>query len=171
VATAAAAQLVNENLLVAVPDGYKIDYGDKKNTMIINEMVPVTESIKNWSEMVTVQIFLGMKDVTPEEFKGRMEGLWRSACPQAESHPVASGDENGYAAAVWLMSCPLNPTTGKPEMTWFKAIQGKDSFYLVQKAFKFAPSKEQVVEWTGYLKQVSVCDSRLPERPCPAVKQ
>ena len=38
---------------------------------------------------------------------------------------------------MWRMTCPLNRQTAKPEMTWFKAISGTDSFYVVQKAFKF----------------------------------
>ena len=46
-------------------------------------------------------------------------------------------------------------------------MQGNDSFYVVQKAFKFTPNKEQIVRWVEYLKAVRVCDfasrrSRLP---------
>jgi hypothetical protein len=67
---------------------------------------------------------------------------------------------------VWLQNCPLNKATGKPEITWFKAIQGNDSFYIVQVAFKAWPSKEQITQWMGYLKDVAVCDTRLPDRPC-----
>ncbi len=52
-------------------------------------------------------------------------------------------------------------------MTWFKAIAGNDSFYVVQKAFKFEPSPEQLTQWLGYLNKVSVCDTRLPERQVP----
>jgi hypothetical protein len=40
-------------------------------------------------------------------------------------------------AARW----PKNRESGKPEITWFKAVQGNNSFYLVQKAFRFEPSK------------------------------
>jgi hypothetical protein len=83
---------------------------------------------------------------------------------------VAQGPENGYPAAVWLLSCPRNRETGKPEITWFKAIQGNDSFYVVQKAFRFEPAKEQVAKWTQYLRGVAVCDSRLAERRCPAAQ-
>ncbi len=171
VATPAVAQLVNENLLVAMPDGYKVGFSTKKNNMIMNEMVPAAETVDNWTEMVTVQVFLGMKDTSPDQFKARMERLWSGACANASSHTVASTIENGYPATVWLMSCPRNRSTGKPEITWFKAIQGNDSFYVVQKAFKFEPSKEQVVQWTGYLKKVSVCDSRRPDRACPPARQ
>ena len=41
----AAAQLVNENLLVEVPPGYKIDFQDRKTDMLINEMVPSDQSV------------------------------------------------------------------------------------------------------------------------------
>jgi len=37
----------------------------------------------------------------------------------------------------------------------------------VQKAFKFDPSQDQIVQWTLYLKKVGVCDTRLKERACP----
>jgi hypothetical protein len=66
-----------------------------------------------------------------------------------------------------MMNCPRNAQTGKPEITWFKALQGNDSFYVVQKAFKFDPPKEQIVQWTLWLKGVALCDTRLPERACP----
>jgi hypothetical protein len=168
-ASSAAAALENENLLVVVPDGYKSGFRDRKNNMIINEMVPVAQTVENWTEMVTVQIFLGMQGVTPEQFRARMEGLWSKACANATSHPIANAVENGYPAAVWLMTCPRNRDAGKPEYTWFKAIQGNDSFYVVQKAFKFEPSKEQIAAWTLYLKRVTACDTRLPERACPNV--
>lgn len=166
----ASAQLVNENLLVAMPEGYKVGFSDRKQNMIMQEMVPGAETVHAWTEMVTVQIFLGMKGVTPAQYSGRLQGVWAKACPNATSQPVASGVENNYPFLLWLSSCPRNVTTGKPEITWFKAMQGNDSFYLVQKAFKFQPSKTQIENWTSYFKKVSVCDSRLADRPCPTTK-
>lgn len=59
------------------------------------------------------------------------------------------------------------PGYRKPEITWFKAVEGNDSFYLVQKAFKFEPSQDQITRWMGYLRKVSVCDSRIADRACP----
>ena len=43
-----------------------------------------------------------------------------------------------------LLRCPLLPSTGKPEMTMFRAIKGKDALYLVQRATRAADSPEQV---------------------------
>ena len=79
---------------------------------------------------------------------------------------MKDGIENDYATLTWSQKCPVNYQTGKPELTWLKAVQGKDSFYLVQKAYKFEPSAEQMAEWGGFLDSVRVCDTRLPERPC-----
>jgi hypothetical protein len=33
-------------------------------------------------------------------------------------------------------------------------------------AFKAWPSKEQITQWMRYLKDVTVCDTRLPDRAC-----
>ena len=65
---------------------------------------------------------------------------------------------------------PSNPKTKQPEYTYFKAIQGNDSLYVLQKVFKYEPSRDEIVKWTLYLKNVSVCDSRIAERACPATK-
>jgi hypothetical protein len=165
VASAARAELENENLLAKLPAGFKIDFQQKNKDMLINEMVPVGETVNNWTEMVTVQVFYNL-NATPDQFKGKMEAGMAAACPGSESHEIAQGDENGYPSIVWLQSCPLNKATGKPEMTWIKGIQGNDSFYVVQLAFKAWPSKDQITAWMQYLKGVVVCDTRLPERSC-----
>lgn len=160
-----------ENLLVSLPPGYKIDFQQKKGGAQITEMVPSNETVHAWTEMVTVQVFSGMKGVTPDQFRARMQQLWTTSCANAVAGPVTQAVENGYPIAFWMMSCALNKQTGKPETTWFKAIRGNDSFYVVQKAFRFDPSNDQIVQWTLYLKKVAVCDTRLKERACPvAVK-
>jgi hypothetical protein len=163
----AAGGLENENLLVAPPPGYKVGFDTKKPNMVMTEFVPDNETVDDWTEMVTVQVFFGLK-TTPHQFMENTDKLWRGGCPAAtEAHTVADAAENGYPTLVWLLDCPKNPKSGKPEITWFKAVQGNDSFYLVQKAFKFMPDKDQINRWMGYLKKVSVCDSRLAERACP----
>ncbi len=139
--------------------------------MIITEMVPQNESVKDWLDMVTTQVFLGMKNATPQQFRDRMQKSWAFFCKGAESASITEGVENGYPFAFWVQTCPENRATRRPENTWFKAIKGNDSFYVAQKAFKYEPSKEQIVKWTQYLQSVQVCDTRLTDRPCPKVKK
>ena len=155
-----------ENLLVAMPAGYKVGYTKHAPKGVITEMVPAAETVGAWTEMVTVQIFFGMHD-SVSGFRLRMEKLWAQSCAGAKSAPVSGGIENGYVVTIWRQSCPLNRQTGQPETTLFKAIAGRDSFYVVQKAFKFEPSPDAAAEWARYLDTVSVCDTRIPERACP----
>src|SRR5262245_14316018 len=61
--------LENENLLVEVPKGFKIDYQGKDNNFVINEMVPQSESVSDWTTLITVEIFLGEKNTTPEQYQ------------------------------------------------------------------------------------------------------
>src|SRR6478609_10738852 len=100
-ASACLAELQDENILTKLPDGFKIDFQQRNKDMLISEMVPVKQSVKNWTEMVTVQVFYGLK-ATPDQFKARIESGLAAACPKAESHPVAQGQENGYPSMVWL---------------------------------------------------------------------
>lgn len=165
------ADLTDENLLQNLPSGYKVDFQAKQGSMFITEMVPQSETVKNWTEMVTTQVFKGLKNVTPEQFQALMAKNWLAACKDGGVAPVTRGEENGYLFSIWLQTCPLNQSTGKPENTWFKAIKGNDSFYVVQKAFRFDPSNENVVQWMKYFRSVMVCDSRLPDSPCPKLEK
>ena len=166
VAAPSARALEGEVLLVAVPKGYKIGYEKKAGNQIMTEMVPEGETVKGWTEMVTVQIFLNMRGVAPAEYRARIEELWAGACARSEFATVKEDTEGGYPTLTWLSKCPHNNATGKPELTWMKAIQGRDSFYLVQKAYKFEPTAEQKKQWDDYLDSATLCDTRRPDRPC-----
>ena len=165
-AAPAAHALENEVLLVTVPKGYKIGYEKKVDNRIMTEMVPERETVKDWTEMVTVQIFLGMRGVSPDQYRQRIQSMWSQACDGSEFSLVKESDDGGYPSLTWFLKCPHNNATGKPELTWMKAIQGRDSFYLVQKAYKFEPSEAQKKEWGAYLDSAWVCDTRRPERNC-----
>jgi hypothetical protein len=73
-------ELQDENLLQTLPAEYKMDYEAKQGNTILSEMVPQTESVDNWTEMLTTQVFLGMKNVSPEKFQTRVQKRWLSAC-------------------------------------------------------------------------------------------
>jgi hypothetical protein len=124
--------------------------------------------VENWSRLITVQIFHGHANASPDAFADRLATGWKSACAGGQDQKVRDGNENGYPIVVWLYVCPLNPATHKPETMWLKAISGSDSLYAVQYAAREAPSKEMVTPAMEFLRQVMVCDTRRPDRPCPA---
>ncbi len=167
VQTETSSGLENENLLAGVPPGFKIDFQGQENNFVISEMVPEGESINNWTTLITVEIFLGETNTTPEEYQQTLTERWFGACENSETYPIAEGVENGYNFVLWQLYCPLNRSTQTLEYTFLKAIQGNDSFYVVQVAFRHEPSDEEITQWMNYLKDVQVCDSRIPERACP----
>jgi hypothetical protein len=159
--------LENENLLAVLPEGFEVDYQAEQNNQTITEMVPEGETVEDWSNMVTVQVYLGEKSITPQQVQETLTSSWFNACENSETYPVADGTENGYNFVLWQLYCPVNPSTGKVEYTYMKAIAGNDSFYLVQIAFRYEPTEADITQWMQYLKKVLVCDSRIPEQACP----
>lgn len=159
--------LENENLLAELPSGFKVDYQAEQGNQTITEMVPEGESVEDWTTMVTVQVYLGETNIAPIQAQETLTNDWFNACENSASYPVADGAENGYNFILWQLFCPLNPSTQKVEYTFMKAMQGNDSFYLVQVAFRHEPSDDEITQWMGYLKEVKVCDSRIPEQACP----
>src|SRR5262245_42508890 len=91
----ATAQLVNENLLVGLPAGFKIAFTDKKNNAQITEAIPAKETLETWTEMITIQSFVGMK-TTPDQFRSRLEQFWRASCAGGRGDEITKGAERGY---------------------------------------------------------------------------
>ena len=160
-----------ETLLVNAPVGYKLVTQVRKGQVATVEMLPTAENLDTWTEMLTIQTFFGLKSATPSRFRELMETQWKKACNVSESYKVAEAIERGYPIAVWYLSCDRNVQSGKPELTWFKAVQGSDSFYVVQKAFRFEPTNEQMKPWIEYLRDIRLCDTRVPSQACLTLDQ
>jgi hypothetical protein len=178
-ATAAAAtaatqgELFGENLLIRIPADYELGFEQTTELGQINEFVPRGETVEEWSEMITVQLFPTHND--NERFFAVFEALAAQACSSESTHVVATTKENGYRVKVFQLFCPTNLQTEMGEVTFVKTIEGRDKFYVVQKAWRterFDPGEvpltsEEIVEWVGYLRSVSVCDTRMKKRKCP----
>lgn len=163
------AQLKGENLIVTPPAGFKVGYKGTNNGMNMMEWVPAGETVQNWSEMITVQIFNKRADLDPAQFLGRLQQQWLTACQGSKPASILTGKANGYTASMMMLHCPLLAATGKPETTMFRAIKGNDSFYVVQRAVRAVASPGQVEKMKQYLGEVSVCEAGLPQHPCPAL--
>ena len=121
-------------------------------------------------EMVTVQIFSRRADLNPVPFLKTLQGQWLAACPGSTPASVMSDKVNGYEAATMLLRCPRLAATSRPETTMFRAIKGKGSLYLVQRAIRSAGTPDEVERMKRYLGEVSVCEAGSPDHPCPGLK-
>lgn len=171
--TLAQAQFKDENLLQKLPPGFKIAMQTQNGNAAVTQMVPEGESIHGWTETIAVNVFLGEKKATVEQFQQFSLARWSGGCPGVvganEIRPIAKGTDNGYPFAIWSLSCKRAAGTGPSEFAWFKAIKGNDSFYVIQKSSRSEPSPEQGTQWVRYFEKTSVCDTRLADRACPSL--
>lgn len=165
------AQLKDENLLQNLPKGYKTDFQNRRDNVGMSVMLPEAETGKNWTEVVITKIFFGLKAA---ELKGYQEFSAKnlaSTCKNSEVKTISNGEENGYPFSIWQQICPLSSSSGKFEKGLFKAIKGNDSFYVVEKTFRFDPPDEKTSQWMEHLRTVIVCDTRAANHPCPKLEK
>lgn len=164
------AQLKDENLLQNLPKGYRIDFQNRRDNVGMSVMLPQAETEKNWTEVIITKIFFGLKAAELKGYQEFSAKNFATRCQNGEVKSISNGEENGYPFSIWRQACPLNKVTGKPETAWFKAIKGNDSFYVVEKTFRFIPSDELVGQWMEHLRTVTVCDTRTAVHSCPKLE-
>ncbi len=160
------ATLYGENFFAPLPDGFKMGAQNGQGRMAQMEFVPAAETVTDWTVMVTVTTVKGQTPVTPEAFSQGMAGGFQRVCAHGEGHKTGEGAINGYGYTEWMLTCDLNPQTGKPEFLVMRTFQGADAFFNVQYAFRAVPTDDRVSQASAYLATLWACDTRLPDRPC-----
>ncbi|MGI9325931.1 MAG: hypothetical protein ACR2PZ_11975 [Pseudomonadales bacterium] len=115
----------------------------------------------------------------PISFLESMAAEQNERCESFSSVAISSGLENGYPSAVRLLRCPRRKVNRASTVSLAKAIAGQDGYYLVvfeknanssrgEDGWKSDHvSEEDMARWSLYLRQVTVCDPRTQEHPCP----
>jgi hypothetical protein len=101
------AQLKGENLLVALPQGFKVGFQDSRNGMNMQEWVPANETVQNWTEMVTVQVFLKRSDLDPVQFLATMAQQWAGRLQG--QHGDAGGHGQGQRLCLGDDAAAMSP--------------------------------------------------------------
>jgi hypothetical protein len=158
-------QLDAENLVFSPPQGFKVGFQSSHDRRTMVEFVPTAETVENWTQMLTVQVFRGMKADAATFLQG-VGKLYMDACPGTTAKGIFTGTVNGYVVSMLVLKCPKYPSTGKPETTAFRAIRGKDALYSVQWAWRSVPSDQDMAAVMQGLAKVTVCDTRTAEHPC-----
>jgi hypothetical protein len=165
---ASAQPIQGETLMVAEPDGYTIANSGRRGNAEVTQMVPTGQTVNDWTEMVTVQIYPNVNEFTFETYAAALEKRFKAACQGAEANALKRAQENGYDIEYWALDCRAKEGAHTPLITWFKMLRGNDRLYVVLKAFLTQPADEQIKATAQYLKNISVCDPRLKDRPCLA---
>ncbi len=165
IGVSSASGLKDENILMAKPDGYKTAFTERKNGVLVSEMIPEGENLDNWQDMLTLQVHFSRRldlDYLEAFFTSSSIPL----CEESDGVLVGKGMENGYEYGMFIHSCSTTPTT-KSEIVLTKVVIGNDSSYFVIKSWRSEADQAEIVKWSRYMKGVQVCDSRIVERKCP----
>lgn len=173
--TLAAAALAEERFVVPRPDGWKLAFRATQPKLSVTEFVPAAENVEEWTQMVTSQTFVGLRNVAVDGYLQRIAAEAKKVCDDVTVTPVEAGIHNGYPAAFMVQFCTRYAKTGKGEITLYKVIQGRDSLYIAYRSWRGAPfqrgaqpvPKADFDAWVDYLNGVTVCDTGDIERPCP----
>lgn len=167
-AVASAQSLIDaENLLFSPPKDFKIGFQSNRDNRLMTEWVPPAETVEDWTQMLTVQIYRGAKVDAPTFLQG-VGKRYMDACPGTTAKGIFTGQNNGYVVSMLVLKCPKNPGTGKPETTAFRVIKGEDALYSVQRAWRDVPSDQDLDDAMHALAKVTVCDTRAAAHPCPS---
>lgn len=147
-------------MLSMTPHGYKVAFHIKNEVGTMLEMIPEGESLDQWTKMLTVHVMRNINGYTLDSFYVGMKEAWTDMCPCGSTEIVERGREKLQPTLFWSQTCPPNRETSQLENTWFKLSIRNGILVMVQKAFKFEPSADDVASWLDYLRELRV-DHRL----------
>lgn len=155
------------------PKGFTPAFENAKGGQYIQESVLEGESVKKWSQMITITGAKGLAsnpNVTPTRLAGGIAGGFKRACPDSFSTTglgeVKFDNHDAFAAVV---SCGIAMPTGEPysESMLLIVIKGANDYFTIQWAERSAASKTPIAfdnaKWTDRLKRLT------PVKLCPIV--
>jgi len=105
--------------------GWKLGYGSNRPGATIKEFIPASETISDWSRMVTIQ-FLEREQRSPSVLMQDLEARMRARCPSAK-WAVISQDATSITYEWALSGCPGQ--SDQHEMA--RLLKGNDGVHRV----------------------------------------
>jgi len=158
----------------SLPKGFVPKFENTKGGNYIQESVLKGESVKKWSQMITVTGAKGLSsnpNVTPRRFADGIAGGFKSLCPDSLSTMNFGegkiGSNDAFAAVV---SCGIANSPGEEpysESVLLIVVKGENDYYTIQWAEKGdaseTPIKLDNVKWSDRIKKLT------PIKLCPIV--
>jgi hypothetical protein len=166
---------VTERLVMTPPPGWQIHGNSAGQNVITKQMFPPGQTSETWTEMLSVQIIADQK-IAPRDFIQNIIETSRTNCEASGPSPVTEGLTNGYPVATLTVTCTKGRKSGHGGLVAVKAIRGQAALYVIQRVWRgkafgrneAAPIPETMLnDWSTFLRGISVCDTTLPNHPCP----
>lgn len=150
----------------------------------IIEYVRPPETVQNWTEMLTMtvdwkttKVYSYPGGVTFSEVPNptiMMETIKisnQNSCAQPSTFQFLDEDKSGYYPSVtFYLACAQfrSPAPSASEAQVYKVFQGKHGLHSLIRARRAASlDKDTLTEWTQYMTQFYLCDTRVSGHECP----
>ncbi len=171
--------IFSQLLSLALPTGFMPAFEDAKGNQYIHESVLQGESLKSWSQMLTITGAKGLAanpNITPNQFASGMAGGYKKSCPDSfTATGLGVNKLGGYDGFVAVISCGVAEPVGTPysESTLLIVIKGENDYYTIQWAERGAASKTPIkydpAKWVdrfNKLAPINLCP-RIPSEQAP----
>ena len=146
----------DERLLVAIPDDWHLAYEtgsiQAPTGFYLREYIPKGQTVKNWDEMITIQVMRLDKPISDpmlKEFAIRIGSAFKANCLpddkqiEKDNFTIIEATRNGYTAVIYLIECYMKPevvsATSKVHTRPYEVLSGAlissaNYIYNVQRA-------------------------------------
>jgi hypothetical protein len=121
------------------PQGWKPATQQPNSDVFLLELIPATEDINNWTQMLSVEGYRGMAArQTAAAAAGVELDSVSKACPAtAVRTPLNLSNPQGYQSFVVIAGCGKHPEIkDRNEVALYNFIKGRTEIYMIKKSFR-----------------------------------
>jgi hypothetical protein len=166
-----------EFFLTPVPITWEIAHSSKTDRVVHMAWLPEGQETASWSDKVSVQLFPGETEISGRQLLDQIARRYTRDCRNLLGTQTEVQQKRGRTVAFRLLGCTKHTKTGRGELALFRVVQGAESLYLVQRAWRtptfdteHLPFSRDILGKTRlWLQGGRVCqaDSRDAEYACP----
>lgn len=156
--------IFSQLVMLPIPRGFEPAFTDAKENSYISEFVLAGETVKKWSQMISLIGYRGLAsnpNASPKAVAEMISNGFRVVCPSS-FNSVGPGDQkiDGYNAFITVTSCGTNPIENQSESTLIIVLKGEKDVYVIQWAERGkasdAPLNFDQKKWVGRLQMLSL---------------
>lgn len=167
-------------LLFRPPDGWSPAEQEKADGIYRILYLPGGSTIDDWRLALSARIFFNLSrerpDLSAADFTENLVRFYAQACEGGHASPQSSYEEDGYEAAVRIVSCPRAQGEDLGSVSMIKVMRGAASFFVLERSWRGPPfavdatpvPQATLDDWADFVAKSRLCNPTLATRPCPA---
>ena len=125
-----------EFFVTPVPITWEIAHSSNSGRVVHMAWLPEGQATGSWSDKVSVQLFPGETDVSGKQLLDQIADRYARDCRNLLGTQTEVRQKRGRTVAFRLLGCTEHSQTGRGELALFRVVQGAQSLYLVQRAWR-----------------------------------